>query len=346
MRDENGLRRQWILLRALASRHLGLSIRQMADEVGVTQRTIRRDLDVFRSVGFPLEEVVGEFGRKTWTIKAGRDQPPLAFTYDEAIALHMGRRMLEPLAGTLFGEAGEEAFRKIRAVLGATTLDYLKQFSAIFHETAIGRRDYASKAEIIEDLQFAARECNEARLLYRSDSDAIASYRDVHPFGVALHRASLYLIALDAVQDRVKHYKVDRIEEVDVLARAFTRPEGFDLEAHMASAFGVYRNGEPIAVEVRFAPSVARYIREARWHESQELTPQPDGAVLATFTVSGTEEIKSWILSFGAKAEVLKSESLRLEIVEELRAMLANYSGPPDGSATRIAETVIDAHLG
>ena len=100
MRDETCLRRQWTLLRALTSRRLGLTIGQMADELGVTSRTIRRDLEVFRSVGFPLEEAVGEFGRKTWSIKAGRDQPPLAFTYDEVIALHLGRRMLEPLAGT------------------------------------------------------------------------------------------------------------------------------------------------------------------------------------------------------------------------------------------------------
>src|SRR4051812_26651333 len=59
MRDETCLRRQWTLLRALSSGHSGLSIRQMAAELGVTERTIRRDLDVFRSVGFPLEENVG-----------------------------------------------------------------------------------------------------------------------------------------------------------------------------------------------------------------------------------------------------------------------------------------------
>src|SRR3954454_6858907 len=117
MRDENCLRRQWALLRALAARHLGLTVRQMADELNVTERTIRRDLDVFRGVGFPLEEAVGEFGRKTWRIRAARDQPPLAFTFDEAIALYLGRRLLEPLAGTPFEEAARHAFQKIRAAL-------------------------------------------------------------------------------------------------------------------------------------------------------------------------------------------------------------------------------------
>lgn len=343
MRDETCLRRQWALLRALTSRRLGLSIRQMADEVGVTQRTIRRDLEVFRSVGFPLEEAVGEFGRKVWTIKPGRDQPPLSFTYDEAIALHLGGRMLEPLAGTPFGEAAGDAFRKIRSALGPGALAYLGRFSALFHETGVGHRDYASKSELIDALRFAAEECREARLLYRAESDANAIRRDVHPYGVVLHRGSLYLVARDAAQGRVKHYKVDRVEEVEVLARPFARPEGFDLAAHMASAFGVYRDGEPITVEIRFSPSVSRYVREARWHESQELAPQADGGVLATFTVSGTEEIKRWVLGFGAKAEVLGPEDLRREVAEELRVTLSRYSIEPAESTTRMAETVIDA---
>lgn len=346
MRDETCLRRQWALLRALTSRRLGLSIREMADEVGVTPRTIRRDLEVFRSVGFPLEEAVGEFGRKAWTIKPGRDQPPLAFTYDEAIALHLGRRMLEPLAGTPFGEAAGDAFRKIRAALGPGALAYLGRFSALFHETGIGHRDYASKSELIEALRFAAEDCKEARVLYRGESDADATRRDVHPYGVVLHRGSLYLVALDAVRGGVKHYKVDRVEDVEVLDRPFARPEGFDLAAHMASAFGVYRDGEPITVAIRFSPGVARYVREARWHESQELAPQADGGVLATFTVSGTEEIKRWVLGFGAKAEVLSPEGLRREVVEELRAMLSTYSGPPNGSPTLMAEAAPDARPG
>jgi predicted DNA-binding transcriptional regulator YafY len=333
MRDETCLRR------------LGLSIRQMADEVGVTQRTIRRDLEVFRDVGFPLEEAVGEFGRKAWTIKAGRDQPQLAFTYDEAIALHMGRRMLDPLAGTPFGEAAEDAFRKIRAALGPGALDYLGRFSAMFHETG-GHSDYAPKSDLIDALRLAAEECKEARLLYRAESDANAIHRDVHPYGVVYHHGSLYLVALDKAQGRIKHYKVDRVEDVEVLAIPFARPEGFDLAAHMSSAFGVYRGGDPIAVEVRFAPCVARYVREARRHESQELAPQADGGVLATFKVSGTEEIKHWILGFGAKAEILRPEGLRREVIEELRAMLSTYAGHPAETPSRMAETEIKAPLG
>ncbi len=333
MRDENCLRRQWALLRALATRHLGLSIRQMADELGVTGRTVRRDLDVFRSVGFPLEEAVGEHGRKTWRLKGARDQPQLAFTFDEAIALYLGRRLLEPLAGTPFGEAARHAFQKIRAVLGPGALDYVARFSAAYHETGIEPCDYASKSELIDGLRVAIEDGKEARVLYRSGGTPEATDRDVHPYGMIHHRGSLYLVALAPRDGKIKHYKVDRIEEVEVGRDAPRRPEGFDLAAYMASAFAAYReDGEPTEVQVRFSPEAARYVQESRWHVSQRLTPQPDGTVVAEYRVSGTEEIKHWILGFGARAVVLEPESLRREIVEELHDLVTAYSIPADAA--------------
>jgi len=95
----------------------------------------------------------------------------------------------------------------------------------------------------------------------------------------------------------------------------------------MASSFGVYRGaGEPTAVKVRFGPEAARYVQESRWHASQRLTALADGGVLAEFRVSGTEEIKGWVLSFGAKAVVVEPESLRRQIACELQTLAAAYA--------------------
>ena len=327
MRDETCLRRQWALLRALASRHFGLTVRQMADEVGVTTRTIRRDLDVFRTVGFPLEEDVGDFGRKSWRIKGAVGQPALGFNFDEAVALYLGRRLLDPLAGTPFGEAARSAFQKIRASLGAGALAYLERFAEAFYLTGEAAGDYAAKADLIDGLMVAIEDGKVARILYRSERSVEATHRDVHPYGVAYHRGSLYIVALDPDDRRVKHYKLARVEAVEVGPGTFRRPSGFDLSTHMAAAFGVYRgDGEPTEVRVRFTHAAARYVQESRWHESQRLTPLPEGDVLAVFRVSGTEEIKRWILGFGSKAVVLGPEPLREEIAAELRALVATYS--------------------
>ena len=336
MRDESSLRRQWLLLKALSSQRLGLKVREMAAELGVTDKTICRDLDLFRGLGFPLEERIGEFGRKTWRIVGARDQPPLSFSYDEAIALYLGRRMLDLIAGTPFWEAARNAFAKIRAMLGAGALEYIDRFSGLFHRTGVGQHDDASQAELIGDLMAAMEDGKQALLRYRSEGVAEATDRVVHPFGLFDHRGALYLVALDPRDGTLKHYKVGRIEAAEVIGAEVRRPEGFELGAYMASAFGAYRrDGEPTAITIRFGASASRYVRESRWHDSHRLTPMPDGGVLAEYRVSGTEEIKRWILGFGAKAVVVAPESLRCEIIRELEDLAAAYAIPEDVSAPR-----------
>ena len=327
MRDESGLRRQWILLKALSSRRLGLTVREMAEELGVVDKTVRRDLALFRSVGFPLEETVGEFGRKTWRIAPAGIQPPLSFTFDEAVALHLGRRLLAPLAGTAFGDAARRAADKIRATLGRPALEYLDHFSGFFHPTAFGSHDYAGRTDAIDALLVAIEDGRAVRLLYRSEREPAPSHREVHPRVLILHAGALYLAALDPRQGRIKHYKVDRIEGAEVLDRPSRKPEGFDATAHLASSFGVYhREGATTKVRVRFAPGAARFVAESEWHASQRLTPLPDGGVLAEFRLSSTEGLKRWVLGFGARAEVVEPEDLRREVAKELGAAAAAYS--------------------
>jgi predicted DNA-binding transcriptional regulator YafY len=91
----------------------------MARDMGVTDKTIRRDLETFRAAGFPLEEIVEQYGRKKWRLDPAKTQPGLSFAFDEAVALFLGRRFLDPLAGTVFWDAVQRAFRKVRAMLSA-----------------------------------------------------------------------------------------------------------------------------------------------------------------------------------------------------------------------------------
>jgi predicted DNA-binding transcriptional regulator YafY len=299
----------------------------MAADAEVAEKTIRRDLDLFRSLGFPLEETVGEFGRKTWRIIGSGNQPPLSFSFDEVVALHLGHRLLEPLAGTMFGEAAQHAFQKVRAALSPQALDYLGRFAGIFHPAMLGVGDYAAKDELIDALMVAVEDGKATHILYQSERATEPASRDVYPYGLILHKSWLYLIAFDPQDDKIKHYKVDRIEAVEVSPFPFRRPEGFSLAAHLASTFGVYQSdGEPTTIKVRFAPAAARYVLETKWPGCQEMTKQRDGSVLAEFRLSSLVEIKGWIMSFGARALVLEPELLRREIAEELQAQLAAYT--------------------
>lgn len=94
MTEESPLVRQWILLRTLCSRRYGATVKEMAEEMGVSERTIRRDLDTFQQSGFPLAEIVEDHGRKKWRVEPGKNQPGLTFTLDEAISLYLRRQLI------------------------------------------------------------------------------------------------------------------------------------------------------------------------------------------------------------------------------------------------------------
>lgn len=96
MPEASPLIRQWMLLKLLSARRYGATVKEMAEEMSVSERTIRRDLETFLAAGFPLEEAVCDHGRKTWHIDPASSQPRLSFTFDEAIALYLGQ-LVQPL---------------------------------------------------------------------------------------------------------------------------------------------------------------------------------------------------------------------------------------------------------
>jgi proteasome accessory factor B len=326
MAEKSPLVRQWILLRALSARHCGATIKELVEELGVSEKTIRRDLETFVTAGFPLEETVEQFGRKKWRLDPAKAQPGMAFAFDEAVALYLGRRFLEPLAGTVFWDAARRAFQKVRACLGQGALKYLDKFAAAFYQTTFGLSDYSKQAELIDQLVLAIEERRIVLLTYQSLRSTEPTTYDAYPYGLAYHRGALYLVGHSPGHDAVRHWKVNRVEQLELTELRFNPPQDFDLPAHFAKSFGVFEGQGDVHVKIRFAAPVARYVEESRWHPSQKLTRQKDGSLLAEFDLSSTEEIKGWILSFGRHAVVLDPKELSESVIADLRASIESYA--------------------
>jgi proteasome accessory factor B len=329
------MNRQWRLLRALSARRYGMTVREMAREMEVGEKTIRRDLKLFRRVGFSMVETTGEHGRKTWRPAGDWSTPPLEFTFEEAAALYIGRQFLEPMAGTPFWSAARGAWAKIRATLGRTALDYVDRFAGLFHCTSFGQGNYANKAEILESLTIAIEDHKATHVTYQSQRATEPATRDVYPLAMVRHKGSLYLLAGSPEPEQIRTYKVDRIEAVEVSEFVFQRYRDFDVTAYLARSFGIYDGDGDIPIAVKFLPPAARYVAEGKWHPSQSVTRLRDGSLILRLRLSNTVEIKSWILGFGASALVLEPESLRAEIAAELGQLLKAYGGVAQGAGGR-----------
>jgi predicted DNA-binding transcriptional regulator YafY len=216
-------------------------------------------LAVLRQVGFPVVERTAGFGRKSFTLD-GSAVPRLDLCFDEALALFFCRRAAEPLAGTFFWDSVQSAFCKIEASLGARAAKYVKRMLGRVHQTHVGGA-YADKAELIDQLLIAIEECRAAFITYNSSRSTEPLTYDIHPYGLIEHRGSLYLVGHSQQHGEVRHWKVDRLEAVDLTKVPFQRPADFDLAQHLSGSLGVYHGREQICVRVRFAPSAVRYIR-------------------------------------------------------------------------------------
>ncbi len=319
--------RQWSILRALGARRYGATVQELAEEHGVSQKTIRRDLILLRELGFPIAAREGRHGRNHWVAQTNGSLPQLTFDVSEILALYMGRSLLEPLAGTVFWEASRSAFLKIRASLSEASLQYLEKLAGLILRTSFRDSNYAGRSQIIDDLMVAIEDCRITFITYQSARSTEPLTYDVYPYGMIWHRGSLYLVAASQQHDEVRTFKVDRISDVQLEALKFHKPPDFSLTGHLEGSFGIFQSdGPPRTVRIRFHPEVARYVQEHHWHHSQRLSRNSDGTLTAWFKLTDLHEVKSWVLSFGSKAIVEEPEELREEIAEELQELVREYS--------------------
>ncbi len=326
MAEISTLTRQWGLLQTLSARRHGATVRELSEEMGVVDKTIRRDLQLLSKTGFPLTEIVGEYGRKSWKLDGGPGVPSLKFNLTEVLSLYLARRFLEPMAGTHVWTGAQSAFKKIRATLSDGAIEYLDKLARVFQQTPLAAGDYSKHADQIDQLLIATEDRKIAWIVYHSARATEPVSTEVYPLTLLWHQGSLYLLAHAREDDKVKTYKLDRISAVDVTSLVFNLPEDFDPRQYLASSFGIMSgDGSVTKVRARFDATVARYVTEKKWHTSQTLTKHRDGSLLAEFHLGDLRELKAWLLSFAEHAEVLEPESLRIEIRDTIQAMQQVY---------------------
>jgi predicted DNA-binding transcriptional regulator YafY len=132
------------------------------------------------------------------------------------------------------------------------------------------------------------------------------------------------VVGHDHLSDELRTFAVNRIEQIELTDDRFEVSADFDFDAFTSTAFGVI--SEPATrVRIRFAKEWRTHVEEHTWHESQQLVPRPDGGIELIMEAGGTPEIRNWVLSFGAGAEVVEPQALRDEVAAELAVASRQY---------------------
>jgi len=326
------LARQWTIIQNLLSSRTGKLVSELATTLGCHRRTVYRDLEALQSAGFPLYSDQ-EDGRSRWyLIESARQAIPIPFSMTELMALYFSRDWLRMLENTVFHESLESLFQKVRATLPPETNRYLETFRRTVKVGAQPHKHYGAFRETLDRINQAIIQQTVLRMAYYTMSRKRLSRRNIAPYRLWFFDGTFYLIAYCYLRKDVRVFAVDRIRSLEVLDETFRLPDETVVDGFMETSFGVFR-GENVHVKIHFAPKVAGYIAEKTWHATQKLTRRKNGALLFEADVAGTEEIKHWVMQWGAHAEVLSPDTLRREIQSEATAMANRYGdGDPAGN--------------
>jgi predicted DNA-binding transcriptional regulator YafY len=316
--------RQWkILKRIEAGRYT--TAQDLADEHGVTERTIRRDIEALQEAGFPLYDERVD-GRKIWRLVDGYKQRlTQTFTLAELSALYFSKNLMSFLGGAPFAQDLESAFGKIKEALPARSLPYLARVQELFAARPDPWKDYSGKQDVINALIDAVLHQRRARIAYFSFNSRRTKDYTVDPYRLVYYHGGLYMYAHAQEYEEVRTFAVERIEKIEVLEETFEIPADFNISEHARAAFGM-TGGKPEPVEVVFEPEAAKYVRERVWHESQELQETAGGSVSLRMSVHPGPELKAWIKGYLPHVRVVKPAALRDEIARDLAASRKAFS--------------------
>jgi predicted DNA-binding transcriptional regulator YafY len=325
----NGIRqvtRQLDILRTLAARRHGVMVRELANEFGVSKRTVQRDLGDLSEAGFALYSQRRDGQGVYWYLNQESSLPPVNFAPIELAALLFLENTIEAMGGVPLGPQLVDVLRRIKLSLPEATQAYLHKAAEIYAPMIRGQKPYTGSEQVIRDLNTALLEQRQCQVCYRAIGRDDDKTYAIWPLRLFYFQGGLYLIASLPGRDRMITQAVERIQSLVLTEEVFeiSAKVRQSLQARYRDAFGI-KHEEPMTVKVHFSVQETPFVKERVWHPSQRIEEQADGSVILVFRAGGSWEIKQWVLGFGAGAQVLEPESLRLDIKEELRAALNAY---------------------
>lgn len=314
------------LARRLAASAEGLTLDEMAEAMGVGRRTAERLRDAVGAL-FPQMEEVPDPPTKRWRIRGGLSAFEQAPTAVELLELTKAAEALRKAGEPARAAALESLERKVRAAMRSTVLNRLApDLEALVRAETIavqaGPRPHEDERTlaVIRQAIMAGRALG---FVYRRGSTP-GRRREMAPCGLMFGRAN-YLVATELGSDSPRTFRLDGIEQAEVLDRPASPPEGFDLAAFANRSFGIYQD-QVEDVVLRISPAKADEARVWRFHPSQILEDQPDGSVVVRFSASGMKELAWHLFTWGPEVEIVAPARLRMLLVEELKLSLARHA--------------------
>jgi predicted DNA-binding transcriptional regulator YafY len=243
---------------------------ELAEQLGISVRTLRRDIDRLRELGYPIEAQRGVDGG--YELAAGATLPPLTIDDEEAVALAVGLQAAAQGAVEGIAESSVRVLAKVVQVMPAR----LRRRVEALREMTV-RADWGGPATagvdpgVLTALALVCRDSEQLRFSYTA-ADGRHTDRHVEPYRLVCPGRRWYLVAYDLTRHDWRSFRVDRLTAPYGTGSRF-RPR--DLPAADAAEFvraGLDNLPRPYRVEVLVdAPAATVRERIGRWSTVEEV---------------------------------------------------------------------------
>ena len=285
----------------------------LAERLKVSPRTVRRDVDRLRRLGYPIDSISGPAGG--YSLTSGAAMPPLLLDDEEAIAVAIALRTAARSAVTGIEETALRALVKLEQVLPSHLRPRVRALGGAT-EVVGGRGGPTVDAAMLTTIGTCCRDGEMLRFGYRG-RDGERSRRLVEPHALLAHGRRWYLLAFDPSRTGWRTFRVDRVERPGPAGRRF-KPRaipGGDAAAYLTRTLAgvVYRH--EARVRYMLPPRELRTRLPGIWGELRDLR---DG----TSEYVTSDDDPDW-LAFRIAAPNVDFELLEAppELCERLQAM-------------------------
>jgi predicted DNA-binding transcriptional regulator YafY len=293
---------------------------ELAERLGVTQRTVRNDVARLRDLGYPVDATRGSVGG--YRLASGAAMPPLLLDDDEAVAVAVSLRTAGGGAVAGLDESAVRALTKLQQVLPGRLRGQVEALGAATSRAEPWRRRQTPvDGALLADLAAAAGAREVVRFAY-ADHAGTGTERRVEPYRLVTLGQRWYLVAYDLGRDDWRTFRVDRVREARSVGHRFRgRPlPADDVAQYVADKTRqvLHRTTARVLLHAAAAEVEGRL---AGWVEGTVEAGRPDRCVvrLAGPSVEGTA---FWLGSLGCDFEVLEPPAL----VDAVRAVAGRYA--------------------
>jgi predicted DNA-binding transcriptional regulator YafY len=223
---------------------------ELAARLEMDVRTVRRYITHLQDVGIPVESNIGRYGG--YRLRPGFKLPPLMFTEEEATAIVLGLLTSSWLGVEQSSVAVEGALAKVSRVLPMRARDRLQAIAShvvLFPHNQQTRPDASLLIDLSQAIQ--ASQCVSFEYQTRGKEPA---RRKVEPYGITGWQGRLYVSGYCCLRQDYRTFRLDRMQNLQVLPDTFEKSADFDYEAFVKDN---YKARAGIVVEVEFQADFA-----------------------------------------------------------------------------------------